>query len=281
MFKRNYKNSYYKKDNRTNDNYNNDRNDRNNSNNYRPQKSNQDHEHGECGCSHQHSILEELFCHTPLAIFALSLSYGVFFLLNIFLTNNSSIDIQPVYGQLFHIIHYIHILCAIISSMMMFNKYAVKNKLVISLLSVINSILFCTLSDIIFPTIATKFLDISIPIHFCFLHTDDLFNLGLFALLGVIGGISLLYGNKKQSISIARILHVGHIWFGCIAALLYILAHCDIDWFVNSGSIICLLFVSVVIPCIISDVIIPIALSIKIFSKNNVYTYKDPSVYNQ
>lgn len=278
MFKKNYKNSYYKKDNYNNSNYNNDRRE---NNNFRPHRNNSDNEHNECGCNHQHSILEELFCHTPLAIFALSLSYIFFFLLNIFLSSNSSFDAYSVYDPLFHIVHYIHILCAIISSMIMFNKYSVKNKFIISFFSVINSIIFCTLSDIIFPTIAARFLNISIPIHICFFHYEDFFNLSLFAFLGIIGGISLLYGNKKQSNAIAKILHVGHIWFGCISALVYILAHTSIEWFVNSGSIICLLFVSVVIPCIISDVIIPIALSINFFSKNNIYKYKDPSMYNE
>lgn len=222
------------------------------------------HDHSICVCSHDHSIKKEFLCHIPAAISILSVSIIlVLFLDSIIslLTNNKNL---LIYHDLFHIMHYMHVMCA---SFVGYISYLIFNQnryFIGGLISFFSSMIFCTISDIVMPSIGSFFLANKISIHLCFLSLNDSINVSIFALLGIICAYSLLKGEYNKIAETVKLSHRGHIFFGCMAGLFYILFNNNILWMQMSGIIMIILFLSIVLPCTISDIIIP-----KIFYKKN------------
>jgi hypothetical protein len=239
-----------------------------------------DNEHGgenpACCISNKGNVLvQEFLCHLPMSILALSISLFVLILFDGFFSQISSIVIKKtVYSNLFHMSHYIHILFASFASFYAFsnNLFFSEKKIIFGvLLAMINSFLFCTLADMVLPTIGALFLDNTIDMHFCFLHYDDMVNAILFSVFGVFAAYCLVRGNKKYATVIAQKVHLGHVWFGCLAALFYLFSQLQIDIIINISFLFMILFLSVVIPCIFSDVCIPYFFNLYIMNKSNLY----------
>jgi hypothetical protein len=220
-------------------------------------------------------LVQEFLCHLPMAILALSISLFLLIFFDGFFSEMISPVIKKiVYSNLFHMSHYIHILFASFASFYAFsnNSFISEKKIVLGVvLAMINSFLFCTLADMILPTIGAFFLDNTIEIHFCFLHYDDMFNALFFATFGILAAYFLVKGNKKYAIIIAKKVHLGHVWFGCLAALFYLLAQLQINIIANISFLFMILFLSVVIPCIFSDVCIPYIFNLYVNKSNNTY----------
>lgn len=214
-----------------------------------------------CCVSNKGNVLfQEFLCHLPMSILALSISLFLLIFFDGFFSELISLVIKRnVYSNLFHMSHYIHILFASFASFYAFcNSFISEKKLLLgAILAIINSFFFCTLADIVLPTIGAFFLDNNIVMHLCFLHGGDLFNAIFFSIGGVFAAYCLIHGNKKYAAVIAKKVHLGHVWFGCISALFYLFSQINIDIIVNISFLFGLLFLSVVIPCIFSDVCIP------------------------
>jgi hypothetical protein len=208
-----------------------------------------------------------------MSILALSISLFLLIFFDGFFNALLTLNIKKnIYLNLFHISHYIHILLASFASFYSFkNSLTGEKKTLLGIfLAIINSFFFCTLADAILPIIGALLLDNSINIHFCFLHFHDMFNAIFFAIAGIFASYCLMNGNKEYAKKIAKKVHLGHVWFGCIAALFYIFGQINIDIILYISFLFLLLFFSVVIPCILSDICIPYFFNIYI-SKNNNY----------
>ena len=85
----------------------------------------------------------------------------------------------------------------------------------------------------------------------------------------------LIYGEKERYFYSNRILHFLHTFFGSLSALFYLISYDFYFDVMNSGYVITLILFSVAIPCILSDVAIP--LLFKKFHSNsiNVYNYEE------
>lgn len=218
-------------------------------------------------------LIQEFLCHLPMSILALSISLFFLILLDGFFSQISALKIkQVIYLNLFHIAHYVHILFSSFASFYSFSYLLTsKMKLIFaSVLSILNSFIFCTLADIILPTIGGFFLDNNIDFHFCFLHLDDIINALLFAIFGLLAAYCLINGNKQYAEAIARKVHLGHVWFGCIAALFYLFAEIQVNVILNSSFLFLILFFSVVIPCIFSDICTPYLFN-RCTDRSNIY----------
>jgi len=80
----------------------------------REKKENYVHDHSICGCSHDHSIIQEFICHIPIALFSLCFSFLFIELFISIIKNISNFNslYYEIFNNLFHISHYIHILLA-------------------------------------------------------------------------------------------------------------------------------------------------------------------------
>lgn len=205
-------------------------------------------------------LFQEFLCHLPMSILSLSISLFLLIFFDGFFSELISIVIKKnLYSNLFHMSHYIHILFASFASFYAFSQSFLSEKKLLlgAILAMINSFIFCTLADIVLPTLGALFLDNTIEIHLCFLHWNDMFNALFFSLFGIFASYCLIKGNKKYAAVIAKNVHLGHVWFGCIAALFYLFSQIQIDIILNISFLFALLFLSVVVPCIFSDICIP------------------------
>ena len=212
--------------------------------------------------NHKNIIYDEFLCHLPMAILSLSVCLFLVALLNeimAFLTVKKLY--QLFYLNLFHIAHYIHILCASFSSF--YSCYGTqknssyKQILFYIFFALINSIIFCTLSDILLPFLGTLFFQNNVVMHICLFCKTDLINALFFSIFGILSGYALSRGDHEYSYKVAKKVHIGHIWFGCIASILYLFSQLDINISSHASSLFTILFISILAPCIFSDICLP------------------------
>lgn len=207
---------------------------------------------------HSHSVWDELLCHIPYTIFSLAFSFAFVGILN-FITlasqADSSLQIYRGYHILFHTFHYLHIIVAVTGAMITFFRFST-NIIRGFLVAVLAPTFFCVVSDIMLPSIAGSLLGVNMHMHICFLDPVDAFNLFAFMLAGVICGTALLRHEESLKVFALR-SHFLHIFVSCLAALFYTVAHGFDAWYDAMGILFVFLFIAVIIPCTLSDVVVP------------------------
>jgi hypothetical protein len=221
---------------------------------------------------HENSILKEFWCHFPTAIISLcfSLLCAIIFISIFKAIKDDSYDIC---FSIFHVFHYNHILLAVMTGFFSFLKFFNKNYIISFLISMFNSILFCSLSDIVIPSLGSFFIGTPIKMHLCIFNIDDTINLLIFGLFGSIGAYALHKSEKESSEKFLNWVHIAHVWISSFSATFYIFSFVNISDHLEIGSFFILLTISVVFPCILSDTIIPIAIS-KYLQRYNNFCYK-------
>ena len=210
-----------------------------------------------CEHHHKHSMWDELVCHVPYTGFSLALAFAVLSILNfIALASPLKAQVHAGYHVLFHTFHYLHIIVAVTGAMITFFRFS-KNVLLGFLVAVIAPTVFCVLSDIMLPAVAGSLLGVNMIMHICFFDPYDTFNLLAFMLIGVVCGVTLLQHEESLKLFALR-SHFLHIFVSCLAALFYTVAHGFEDWHNAMGILFVFLFVAVIIPCTLSDVVVPL-----------------------
>lgn len=202
---------------------------------------------------HSHSVWDELVCHIPYAGFSLALGFTILSLLNFVAGPAAS---HEGYHVLFHSFHYLHIILAVVGTTVTFFRYsrAVITGVVIAL---IVPTIFCVLSDVILPTLAGKLLGVHMHMHICFMNLHDSLNMLAFAFIGLLCGLALL--KHKESLKTFSICsHFLHILVSSMASLFYMVGHGFETWYHSMGILFLFLFVAVVVPCTLSDVVVPL-----------------------
>jgi hypothetical protein len=223
---------------------------------------------------HKNPIFEEFLCHLPMAILALCVSLILFTLIHEICNFFGPGKIyKSFYMNIFHVAHYIHILCASFASFYSCytnTNYIRKNNIILCMIfSLINSIFFCTIADMILPACGSLLFNKNMHIHICLLCKHDFFNSLLFSLFGIFAGFCLERGDKEYSYTIAKKVHLGHVWFGCIASILYLFSQIQVNIADNAGLLFIILFISTLVPCIISDICLPFFMN-KYFEKKYI-----------
>ncbi len=207
------------------------------------------HEH-----SHEHgcSFTEELVHHFPYAIISVACGMIVLSLINFLVPANASNS--NGYHSLFHSFHFLHILFAATGAIITFSRFS--NNLIKTLLvGIISPAFFCILSDVFFPFLAGKILGADIGLHICF-H-EEWQNVLPFLIVGILNGLLLRrYGSKTLALfSVGS--HFAHILISSLAGLFYMVSHGFSNWYPQMGMLYLLLIFAIVIPCTLSDVIVP------------------------
>lgn len=146
----------------------------------------------------------------------------------------------------FHLMHPIHVIASGITSAGMFYKY--RQKIFFSLVvGIVSAISLGSLSDIILPYLgATVF---QMHPHFHLPIIENTFLITGSALLGSVIGIS-----TKRT----KLPHFLHVGLSIFASLFYILAYTDAVSFSFFMIAVLIVFLAVLIPCCISDIVLPI-----------------------
>lgn len=169
--------------------------------------------------------------------------------------HSGSCGMQSGMDILFHCFHFAHILFAASGAMVTFYRYS-KNIGAGVLAGIVSSVVFCTLSDILLPYAAGELLGVSMDLHICF--SSELANILPFLLVGVLNGLIISRGKEEHAENHSVSLHFFHTFISAMAAIFYAIGHGLQDFHAHFGMFFLLMLVAIVIPCTLSDVVVPI-----------------------
>ena len=211
--------------------------------------------HNHHGHAYGGTMLGELICHFPYAVF--SVAFGLALLSFVSFVSFGSTD--PVLARkganmLFHSFHFMHIVFAATGTMITFLRFS-KNVLKACLVGIISPSLFCMLSDAVMPYVGGTMLGVPMKLHICFY--SELANVLPFLLIGIINGFVMSRHQHERQGFYSVFSHAIHILVSSLASALYLVSHGFTNWYAQIGNVFLLLIVAVVIPCTLSDVVVP------------------------
>lgn len=208
------------------------------------------HEHG-------HSVIDEIICHFPYAVFSVAFSLIILsFASWISLGEPQAVLVQSGAHMLFHVFHFMHVVFASTGSTLTFFRYS-QNVFKGLVVCAISTMIFCTLSDSILPYIGGTILGIHMKWHLCFV--SELHNVLPFLFVGLLNGYILSRHHSAAQSTYSISSHFIHIFISSLASSFYLIANGLIEWYHSMGMVFIFLIVAVVVPCTLSDVIIPMS----------------------
>ncbi len=212
------------------------------------------------------SFYHELLHHFPYATLSVALALMLLTIFNVFFvsgivegsavacahdccSHSSGLDI------LFHSFHFVHILFATSGTIVTFRRYS--DKMFAGLLvGTMSSMVFCTLSDVLLPYAAGRFLGVDMDLHICF--ASELSNILPFLIVGLLNGWVMTQLPEYRTQENSLFLHFLHTFISAMASIFYAIGHGLSDFYTCFGMFYLLMVVAVIIPCTLSDVIAPI-----------------------
>ena len=204
---------------------------------------------------HAHTLWGELLCHLPYAIFSVAFGLTILSFVSYFSYGDTVAIACQRADVLFHSFHFMHIVFAATGTLITFFRFS-NNILKALLLGIISPMVFCTLSDSILPYIGGLLLGVKMHFHLCFV--TELSNVLPFLFIGIVNGfvMSRHEGNRQWLYAITS--HATHIVVSSLASIFYLVSHGCTDWYRFIGAIFVFLIFAVVVPCTLSDVVVPI-----------------------
>jgi len=205
---------------------------------------------------HELTLYSELICHLPYAIFSVAFGLILLSFLSAFSIGNTDATLVKKGAKLlFHSFHFMHIIFAATGTLIMFFRFS-KNYVKALFVGIFSPTIFCMLSDAILPYLGGRLLGVPMKFHLCFIN--DFSKIVPFLLVGIINGfIMSKHDHEKQGFySISS--HAVHILVSSLASIFYLVSHGFTDWYAHIGFVFLFLIVAVVVPCTLSDVVVPI-----------------------
>lgn len=219
-----------------------------------------DHHHDSC-CQYQHdsNVWHEIICHFPYALLALTIGLIALSVMTIDLPINREI-LHVRFFPLFHTCHFLHIMFASAGCFLTFLRYS-RNWGKGFLIGAIVPVIFCVFSDVLLPYVGGLILGVPMHLHICF--ATEYVNVGTFLIIGILAGAVLRFhvDKKHEGSFLTRWLHFGHILLSALASLFYLISHGFNSWASVVGPVFALLIVAVVVPCTLSDLVVPVILA--------------------
>ncbi len=222
-------------------------------------KKEQFHDHSSHDHGHDASFIGELMHHLPYAIFSVALAMIILTLIDYSSVSHSVGHAARKasctgYHMLFHSFHFLHILFAATGTVITFSRFS-NNLLKTVIVGTLSPAFFCMLSDVVLPYAAGRLLGVDMELHICF-HRE-LQNVLPFLGIGFINGL-ILSRHHSSMISIFSLgSHVSHILISSLASLFYMVSHGFDNWYPQMGMVFLFLVIAIVIPCTLSDVLVP------------------------
>lgn len=156
---------------------------------------------------------------------------------------------------LFHSFHFAHILFAASGTMVTFYRYS-KNLMAGVVVGIVSSVVFCTIADILLPYAAGRILGVEMDLHICF--STELANILPFLFVGVLNGMIIPLGKEGHTEHHSSSLHFIHTFISAMASIFYAIGHGLENFHDYLGLFFVLMLIAVVIPCTLSDVVVPV-----------------------
>ncbi len=211
-------------------------------------------EHNDAAPMHGHSLIGELVCHLPYAIFSVAFSIMVLSFVTYFSLDDPIDVVCRKSDLLFHSFHFMHIVFAATGTLIAFFRFS-KSVPRALLLGIFSPMIFCTLSDSILPYIGGKLLGVHMHFHLCFV--TELWNVIPFLVVGIINGFAISRHGGDRQMLYAVSSHAVHILISALASIFYLVANGCTDWYRIIGMVFIFLIVAVIVPCTLSDVVVP------------------------
>lgn len=227
------------------------------------------HDHDNHGChdhngaghddhGHAHSIYGEVVCHLPYAIFASAFALAILSFISVGHTDAQQLC-TTAHG-LFHSFHFMHIVFAATGTLITFFRFS-PSRTTALLVGVISPAIFCTLSDAIIPYFSGMMMGVPMEFHLCFL--TEWRNVLPFLFVGLVNGIILSGHQEGKRALYSLFSHTVHILVSALASLFYLVAYGCTDWLDSIGVVFLFLIIAVVVPCSLSDIVVPMVLARK------------------
>jgi hypothetical protein len=197
------------------------------------------------------TVWQELVCHLPIAIFSVSFSMVLLSFLSYFDVNGNNLTGAHL---LFHNFHFLHLLFAATGAVLTFRRYSKNVPLGITVGFFVPAT-FCTLSDAFLPYVSGSLLGIDMNFHWCFL--THLTTVIPFVIMGIINGWFISGHSANRNLFYSQGFHFLHIFISSMASILYLVSFGYAHWWQQMGIIFILLICAVLIPCTLSDIVVP------------------------
>jgi len=194
------------------------------------------------------NILHELKEHIPFTALASIVSIALALLIIKINLINSIVSI-------FYIFHPIHLFFSAIVSTALFYKYK-KNILLSILVGVFISVIIGSISDVFFPYVGSSIFGIPISFHLPAIENPLL-----------IFGVSILGAGVGLITKRTKFPHFLHVFISVLASLLYIFAYSTSFNLITLLLILIITTISVVVPCCLGDIILPVLFKEKLRKK--------------
>jgi glucose-6-phosphate-specific signal transduction histidine kinase len=182
--------------------------------------------------------LHELKHHTPFTIIATAIAILVVIFVKYLLNKNPS-------EVLFEILHPAHIFVSAIATSAMFYKYK-KNFFQAILIGISGAILIGSISDVIFPYLGALIFNLEPEFHLPIIEEPL-----------IILSVSLIGTFIGAKTKLTKIPHTSHVFLSVFASLFYLTAFSNLFTILNFTIGFLIVFVSVIIPCCLSDIVFP------------------------
>jgi hypothetical protein len=187
-------------------------------------------------------ILQELKEHAPFTFFATLVAILLVVIIKFSL-------FKEVPEGLFHIMHPAHVFVSAMVSAALFYKYK-KNVITSLLVGMGASIIIGTISDVLFPYLGA--ISFNLPTEFHLPIIEESFLIISTAIIGSILGIVLKLSKEP---------HFLHVFLSVFASLFYLTSFTQQLVYTQFLAMILIVFIAVLIPCCVSDIILPVLLS--------------------
>jgi len=186
-------------------------------------------------------IIAELKEHAPFTAFGAIT--GIIIMVILVLSNIPS----RVSHTIFYTLHPVHIILSALVTTAMYRRYSRGTIWAPVIIGYCGSIGIATLSDAVIPYLEGVSLNFSIEFHLPFIEKWWLVN------PMALAGIAL--GYWKQT---TKVPHWGHVMLSTWASLFYFAAFASADWLPLLPVVFLFLFIAVLFPCCLSDIVFPL-----------------------
>lgn len=215
--------------------------------------------------THDHTVKNELICHLPYAVFSVAFALTILSVLSAFSLGVVNKNLVKQGAQLlFHSLHFMHIVFAATGTIISFSRFS-KSVGKAVFIGMISPTFFCMLSDAVLPYLGGRMLGVPMHFHLCFF--SDTAKVIPFLLVGIANGLIMSRHHDSKLGSYAVSSHAVHIFVSSLASTFYLVSHGFTTWYTHIGIVFLLLIGAVVVPCTLSDVVIPIAFAKKFGKK--------------
>ncbi len=219
-----------------------------------------DHSHGH-DHNHdllEHSVIDELICHLPYAIYSVAFSLIALSIYSVFSMSLDPAIVKKGCKALFHSFHFMHIVFAATGTIITFCRFS-KNYWRALIVGIISPTFFCILSDAVLPYIGGTILGVHMHFHACFLTEPG--RVIPFLIVGIINGFVMSRHHESKQGGYSLSSHATHIFISSLASTFYLMAHGFTNWYTAIGNVFVLLIIAVVVPCTLADVVVPMTIA--------------------